>query len=154
MLQGRGTKVYHGLAAGALGVMIALVFFVPGWLDRWEAKTWDWRVNLMAKPSPATQEIRVILLDQGSLDWARQENGLSWPWPREVYGTIIRFCQRAGAKSLGFDVLFTEPSKYGVADDGALASEIKNLTILSALSFSAGNQAVRKNGPRLFPCRP
>ena len=77
MLQGRGTKVYHGLAAGALGVMIALVFFVPGWLDRWEAKTWDWRVNLMAKPSPATQEIRVILLDQGSLDWARQENGLS-----------------------------------------------------------------------------
>jgi len=151
MLQGRGTKVYHGLAAGALGVMIALVFFVPGWLDRWEAKTWDWRVNLMAKPSPATQEIRVILLDQGSLDWARQENALSWPWPREVYGTIIRFCKRAGAKSLSFDVLFTEPSKYGVADDRSLASEIQKFDNFVGAVFLSRKSGSEKKWPEAVP---
>ncbi len=151
MLQGRGTKVYHGLAAGALGVMIALVFFVPGWLDRWEAKTWDWRVNLMAKPSPATQKIRVILLDQGSLDWARQENALSWPWPREVYGTIIRFCKRAGAKSLSFDVLFTEPSKYGVADDRSLASEIQKFDNFVSAVFLSRKSGSEQKWPEAVP---
>ena len=147
MLQGRWAKIFHGLAAGFVGVMIALVFFVPGWLDRWEAKTWDWRLNLMARPSPDTQKIRVILLDQGSLDWARQENGLSWPWPREVYGTIIRFCQRAGAKSLVFDVLFTESSKYGVADDRALASEIQKFDNFVGAVFLSQKSGSEKKWP-------
>ena len=151
MLQGRGTKIYHGLMAGVIGALIAFVFFAPGWLDRWEAKTWDWRVNLMARPSPATQKIRVILLDQGSLDWARQENGLSWPWPREVYGTIIRFCQRAGAKSLGFDVLFTEPSKYGVADDRALASEIQKFDNFVGAVFLSRKSGSEKKWPEVVP---
>ncbi|MDD4356249.1 MAG: adenylate/guanylate cyclase domain-containing protein [Smithellaceae bacterium] len=145
MLQGRGAKIYHGLAAGIIGALIAFAFFAPGWLDRWEAKTWDWRVNLLATPSPATPKIRLVLLDQNSLDWARQENGLSWPWPREVYGTIIRFCQRAGATSLAFDVLFTEPSKYGVADDQALASEIqKSGNFVGAVFLSRKSGSERK----------
>ncbi len=90
---------------------------------------------------------RVILLDQGSLDWAGQENGLSWPWPREGYGTIIRFCQRAGAKSLGFDVLFTEPSKYGVADDGALASEIQKFDNFVSAVFLSRKSGSEKKWP-------
>lgn len=151
MLQGRGAKIYHGLMAGVIGALIAFVFFTPGWLDRWEAKTWDWRVNLLARPSPATQKIRVILLDQGSLDWARQENGLSWPWPREVYGTIIRFCQRAGVKSLVFDVLFTEPSKYGVADDRALASKIQNFNNFVGAVFLSRKSGSEKKWPGAVP---
>jgi len=111
------SKLMQGLLAGIAGFAVALIFFLPGFLDRWEVKTWDWRVNMMAKPSQHTKEIRLIMLDQNSLDWAKNENGLSWPWPREVYNMIIQFCKRAGARSLAFDVLFTEPSKYGVADD-------------------------------------
>jgi adenylate cyclase len=120
----QSSKRVQGLAAGVGGALVALLLFFPGWLDRWEAKTWDGRVNLLAKPSPATPKIRLILLDQNSLDWAKEENGLSWPWPREVYGTIIQFCRRTGVRSLAFDVLFTEPSKYGVADDQAFAAAI------------------------------
>ena len=151
MLQGRGAKIFHGLAAGVIGAIIAVVFFAPGWLDRWEAKTWDWRVNLLAKPSPATQKIRLVLLDQNSLDWAREENGLSWPWPREVYGTIIRFCKRAGATSLAFDVLFTEPSKYGVADDRALASEIQNFDNFAGAVFLSRKSGSEKKWPEAVP---
>ncbi|NPU85868.1 MAG: adenylate/guanylate cyclase domain-containing protein [Syntrophaceae bacterium] len=120
----RRSKLVQGIAAGVIGALTAFLLFFPGWLDRWEAKTWDWRVNLLAGPSPATPKIRLILLDQNSLDWAKNENGLSWPWPREVYGAIVQFCRRTGVRSLAFDVLFTEPSKYGVADDQAFASAI------------------------------
>jgi len=42
----------------------------------------------------------------------------------EVYGAIVGYLQRAGVKSVAFDVLFTEPSKYGVGDDRALGSAV------------------------------
>ena len=83
-----------GLLAGAIGFALALALWAPGWLDLWEAKTWDWRVNLLAKPGPATDRIRLILLDQNSLDWGKRENGLSWPWPREMYGPIAAWLLR------------------------------------------------------------
>ncbi|MFN2352700.1 MAG: CHASE2 domain-containing protein, partial [Kiritimatiellia bacterium] len=67
-----------------------------------------------------TSRVRLILLDQQSLDWGANVSGLSWPWPREVYQPIVDFCLRQGARSIAFDVLFTEPSKYGVADDQLL----------------------------------
>ncbi len=141
------SKLGQGLLAGVIGTLISLIFFLPGFLDRWEAKTWDWRVNIMAKPSSATSKIRLIMLDQNSLDWAKDENGLSWPWPREVYGTIIQFCKRAGAKSLAFDVLFTEPSKYGVSDDRALASEILSFKRFIGAVFLSQNAGSEKQWP-------
>lgn len=134
-------KLLQGLTAGLIGACAAFVLFLPGWLDHWEARTWDWRVNLLAQPSPATDTIRVILLDQGSLDWALQENGLSWPWPREVYGPIIEFCKRAGARSLTFDVLFTEPSLYGVMDDRSLAAAMEGFPVTAALFLSRSEGA-------------
>lgn len=130
-------KLLQGLIAGMVGAFLALSLFLPGWLDIWEAKTWDWRVGAMAKPVKTTDNIRLILLDQNSLDWAKEENGLAWPWPREVYTTIISFCERSGAKSLAFDVLFTEPSKYGVDDDRAFAAAIHDFKyFVGAVSLS------------------
>ncbi len=72
----------------------------------------------------AESPVCLILLDQHSLDWGRETNGWSWPWPREVYTAIIDFCVRGGARSLSFDVLFSEPSVYGVWDDQALGDAI------------------------------
>lgn len=136
-------RLLLGLIAGLVGASLTLLFFLPGWLDLWEAKTWDWRVNAMAKPAKTTGNIRLILLDQNSLDWAKEENGLSWPWPREVYNAIISFCQRSGAKALAFDVLFTEPSKYGVDDDRSFAAAIhdyKHFVGAVSLSQSGGSE--------------
>ena len=130
-------KLLLGLIAGMVGASLALLLFLPGGLDVWEAKTWDWRVNAMAKPVKTSDHIRLILLDQNSLDWAKEENGLAWPWPREVYNAIIHFCQRSGAKALVFDVLFTEPSKYGVDDDRVFAAAIHDFkTFVGSVSLS------------------
>lgn len=136
-------RILPGLLAGMIGASVAVLFYLPGWLDIWEAKTWDWRVNALAKPAPTTDKIRLILLDQNSLDWAREENGLGWPWPREVYSAIIHFCRRSGARSLAFDVIFTEPSKYGVADDRAFAAAVrdfKSFVGVVSLSQTGGSE--------------
>ncbi len=115
------------LALGAT-ILVALLWNF-GALDRWENTTWDWRVRSLATRGGTVEakenaEICLILLDQPSLDWGQESNGWSWPWPREVYTTIIDFCIRGGAQSLSFDVLYTEPSVYGVWDDGAMGEAI------------------------------
>ena len=92
---------------------------------------------MTARPTPSTNRIRLIMLDQQSLDWAQEENGLPWPWPREVYSVIISYLQRMGAQSIAFDVLYTEPSFYGTADDDALGKAIGNAgNFIAAAHFS------------------
>jgi adenylate cyclase len=135
-------KLIQGLAAGIIGTVLAAGLWAAGILDRWESFTWDWRAGILASPSPAADHITLILLDQNSLDWGQQENGLSWPWPREVYAAVIEFCKRQGTRSLAMDVLFTEPSAYGVSDDAALAAaaaEFGSVAGAVALSPDAGS---------------
>ena len=138
-----GKKLIKGLIVGVGGAVLALSLWGLGFLDTWEAKTWDWRATAMAKPGLATDEIRIILLDQNSLDWGKEESGLTWPWPREIYGAIVNYCQRSGAKALAFDVLFTEPSSYGVEDDasfGRAVSEFRRLAGAVFLGKSSGSE--------------
>jgi adenylate cyclase len=99
---------------------LALAAQTLGLFDALERYSWDARARLMARPSAFTDQIRVIALDQSSLNWGERENGLSWPWPRELYALAVDFCRRAGAASLSLDVIFSEPSLYGVEDDLAL----------------------------------
>jgi len=113
-------KIMHGLLLGTAATALSLVLWFAGALDSWEYTTWSWRVRQAAEPSRASDDIKIILLDQESLDWGKEVNGWSWPWPREVYGPLIDFCRRGGARSVAFDVLYTEPSVYGVWDDEAL----------------------------------
>ena len=114
----------HGLLIGLGAALLALSLWFLHALDGWEDTTWNWRVRVMARPAPTTGQVVLILLDQPSLDWGERENGLPWPWPREVYTPLLDFCTRSGAKTAAFDVLFTEPSAYGVADDAALGEAI------------------------------
>ncbi len=116
-------RLLQGLLIGLASFAVTLG--LRGWLQPLESKTWDMRVRYFAKPSPATDSIRLIFLDQKSLDWGKDEMGLGWPWLRESYATLLDFCRRAGARSVAFDVLLTEPSIYGPEDDAALAKAIR-----------------------------
>lgn len=114
----------HGLLIGAAAAALSLLLWSAGALDDWERTTWDLRVRLFAAPGPATDDVVLVLLDQAGLDWGSETMGLSWPWPREVYGPLIDFCTRGDAAAVAFDVLYTEPSVYGVYDDQALGEAI------------------------------
>ena len=118
--QRRWKRAGLGLLVGLAAAALTLALWLPGALEDIEYRTWDWRVRIFAGPGPATADVALILLDQQSLDWGKRENGLSWPWPREMYAIVADFCRRAGAKSLAFDVLYTEPSFYGIDDDASL----------------------------------
>jgi adenylate cyclase len=147
----RTRKWLQGLAAGLLGFTLAMALWLPGWLDLWEGKTWDWRVQWLAKPAPTTDRIRLILLDQNSLDWGRLENALSWPWPREIYGLIVDYCRRQGARAVIFDVLFTEPSAYGLDDDRAFAAAIAQGPPFVGAIFLGEHSGAERRWPAFLP---
>jgi hypothetical protein len=74
------------------------------------------------RPSPATDQ-SAVLLDQESLDWCSQDQ-----WLRALAAGSLRpavdYLMRNGARTAAFDVLYTEPSAYGVADDEALGAAV------------------------------
>ena len=148
---GMRNKAIRGLSAGIVGVSLALILWPSGLMEAWEGKSWDWRVALMAKPGKATDDIRLILLDQQSLDWGKEINELTWPWPREIYGAIVNFCKRSGAKAVAFDVLFTDPSKYGVEDDAAFAQAVSDFGQVALAAFLSNQSGNTSHWPAAVP---
>ncbi len=136
--KGPGRRALEG---ALLGLACAAVFFSAlgalRVLDSFEFRLWDARVRAFARPSPETDRIRLILLDQGSLDWAEQQLGVQWPWPRELYGVVVSFLTRSEARAAAFDVLYTESSFYGMEDDEAFARAVRDSgRVVAALQLS------------------
>ena len=151
-----GKKILHGVLCGLGGAAVAAALWLGGALERLESVTWAWRVQTLAKPGAATDRIRIILLDQYSLDWGKKTMQLPWPWPREVYGPIIDYCRRGGAKAVAFDVLFTEPSVHQVSDDEALGAAIGRRKDVVAAVFLSDKTGDATNWPSYLaaPVRP
>ena len=146
-------KWIAGLLLGLGGALVALALWFSGLLNWLENNTWFWRVRALAKPSPATSQIKIILLDQPSLDWGKTDNSWTWPWPRETYGVLLDFCKRAGAKAVAFDVIFTEPSTWGVNDDQALGDAIRRGPPFVGAAFLGEKQGEFTNWPATMPLK-
>lgn len=100
--------------------VVFLILHFIGIFEIFENKTYDQRMRATANNAPSCDEIAFIAVNQESLDWALENKGWSWPWPREAYAQIIDFLSAGNVKSIAFDMLYTEPSIYGKADDEAL----------------------------------
>ncbi|MEE0999625.1 MAG: CHASE2 domain-containing protein [Treponemataceae bacterium] len=114
-----------------------------------ENKSYDFRMSIASRFIYPSEDICFIELDQASLDWASEEMGWAWPWPRSAYGDIVNYFTMANANSLVFDVLFTEPSVYGPEDDQAFAEACeKNGKVIQTI-YEDGN-----TGKSLYPVSP
>jgi len=80
---------------------------------------------LFSKPSHADEDIVLFLIDQYSLDVYEEQQGLPWPWPREMYSYLADYLEAGGAKAVFFDFIFSESSFYGVEDDLRFALSLK-----------------------------
>lgn len=121
----KNTKSKFAVIAGITFALVSVLQSADAF--KWfEQKSYDSRMRATARFFSPSEEISVVLLKQSSLDWARREKGWGWPWPREAYGDIVNFFNRANAASVAFDMLFTEPSVYGKSDDDAFAKACKD----------------------------
>jgi len=133
-------------------VITAMVFIVlsglhfTGIFNYLENKSYDLRVQLMAKYTRPSDEIIVILLTQDCLDWAQKERGWGWPWPRQAYAEIVDYMNLGRAKAVAFDVIFSEPSIYRNArQDEIIDSAVSYLENAEAPEAPAAPEGRRGN---------
>jgi class 3 adenylate cyclase/CHASE2 domain-containing sensor protein len=98
-------------AAHLLGYLWPRVDF----FTRLEAITYDWRVHLAARSSPATAtNLGFVYISDDSIEAVQDGmyGGLPYRfglyWPRQVYGRLVNELAAQGATAIGFDVLFAE----------------------------------------------
>ena len=110
--------------------IITMLLQLAGVFTFFENKTYDRRMFFASKYKTACSDISFIIVDQYSIDMAKENYGWGWPWPREAYGKMIDFITAGNAKSVAFDIIYTEPSIYGNSDDEALAQAQKESGIV------------------------
>jgi len=120
------SKPLRSLIIGSAAVLLTLGLFSLGTFRALEWKSWDLRLRMFSKSSRAGDDIVLILIDQASLDAYELEQGLSWPWPRQIYSALVEYCRRAGVKAVFIDLIFSESSVWGVEDDGDLALKMQS----------------------------
>ena len=131
-------------------ILITLVFHFLGLFNAFENKSYDLRMINAAKYKQPCEEICLIIVDQESIDWAKEKYNWSWPWPREAYGKMIDFISVGNPKAIAFDILYTEPSVYGEEDDIALGmAEARSKKVIQTFFYSADDY-----GKTLMPVKP
>lgn len=114
----------YRLLLGFFSGLAAFLLSLAGLLQPLEWKSHDWRMAQTIDPAASSEEVALLLIDQASLDYMEEEEGIVWPWPRSLYVPAIEYCRAAGANGIIFDILFTEASMYGVEDDAGLAASM------------------------------
>jgi adenylate cyclase len=114
-------KIVRGILIGAASFGIGFALYALHLFQPLEWKSWDSRLRLFSSPGRASQDIVLVLVDQESLDIYEKQQGLPWPWPREMYGYLIKYLKTGGAKACFFDIAMTETSQFRPADDQNLA---------------------------------
>ncbi len=141
-------KWIRGLVIGAVVFAFVLILSLTHVFEDWEWKTWDLRLRLFTDPSRASENIVIFLIDQESLDVYEEQQGISWPWPREMHSYILQYCIEGGVKAVFIDFIFSESSVYGVEDDLALASAMdRSGNVFLPLSLSK----IQKEGEESYP---
>ncbi|MDR2808717.1 MAG: adenylate/guanylate cyclase domain-containing protein [Spirochaetaceae bacterium] len=113
-------KIRATLIISASVFAAVVLCYMAGGFDYSEYKLYDLRVTTLAPYTRPSDDIVLILLDQDSIDWARQQRSWSWPWPRQAYAEIVDYINEGGASSFAFDVIFSEPSLYDTVFDSIL----------------------------------
>lgn len=103
------------LAAAA--VVIAAALF--GLLEGVELGALNRLFELRGPRAPATP-IVIVAIDEDSFD----ELDLAWPFPRALHAALLDVISADDPALIGIDLLFSEPSSRGAADDEALGEAV------------------------------
>jgi class 3 adenylate cyclase/CHASE2 domain-containing sensor protein len=99
-------------------IVLLVVFLVQFASHHWpsfdlvefqERLTYDWRVRQSLKfDRPVAQNLGFVVIDDASIKEMNQRHGFSYPFPRQIYGQLIKELSAQGAKTIGFDILLSE----------------------------------------------
>ncbi|MEY2987290.1 MAG: hypothetical protein RJB13_811, partial [Pseudomonadota bacterium] len=107
---------------------------------------------LQTKTQLNTQDnVALIVVDQKALDQFSSKKGLVFPFPRELFGAVARVAKQFSARAIFYDILFTEPSGYGVSDDENFAELLRESNIPVILPDRGPEGSIRRPVATIVP---
>ncbi|MGQ3214059.1 MAG: CHASE2 domain-containing protein [Shinella sp.] len=100
------------LTLAVIGLVTTFAQF-PAW-SLADLRAFDY-LSTIDDPRPPADGPVVVAIDEPSL----ADINAQWPWPRELHARLVESLRKAGAKAIGLDIIFAEPSNP--VSDGALA---------------------------------
>ncbi|MCP5522724.1 MAG: adenylate/guanylate cyclase domain-containing protein [Verrucomicrobiales bacterium] len=80
-----------------------------GVLHHLELLTYDWRMRLgFDADQPAATNLAAIFIDDDDLRLVNDALGFHWPWPRQLFGRLVRELASERADRVGLDVFFLD----------------------------------------------
>ncbi len=139
------TKTQKLLGIGGIlliATLLVVLAFSRGWLSEMESRAWDWRLRFIAGQKSHNPKIKLIMIDQMSLDHFADQEKIFWPWPRSLYVPVLEFLKEGKAGIVAFDMLFSESGSQ-IADDELFAQAVsKTVPVVSALVLRHAREGV------------
>lgn len=96
-------------------------------------------------------QVALVVVDQNALNQLHKKKGLVHPFPRELYGAVARVAGRFSARAIFYDILFTEPSFYGVSDDENFARLLKESQVPVVLPDDGPSGSIQRPVSTILP---
>lgn len=109
-------RVQVATLAAFIFAAVTLITRLPGW-PLIDDRAFDYLSTIGAEPLPENGPI-IVAIDEPSL----AEINVQWPWPRSLHARLISALRAAGARVIGLDIIFSEPSTS--SEDEALAQSL------------------------------
>ncbi|PZU24283.1 MAG: adenylate/guanylate cyclase domain-containing protein [Shinella sp.] len=119
----RSRPVQIILLAALVLALTGLIARLPAWALI-DDRAFDYLSTLRAEPRPDDSPV-IVAIDEPSL----AEINKQWPWPRSLHGKLVSALRAAGARAIGLDIIFSEPSKP--EEDAALAAALGSDIVLA-----------------------
>ena len=137
------TSARRALLGGLLGGVLAAVLILTGSLEFLELKALDYLFQLRGVRHPRAP-IVIVAIDEDTF----KALNLQWPLPRSLHGELIDRLRAASPAAIGFDIIFSEPSLHGPADDEAFGSSVAragNVVLGANLTRTEGEFGVKND---------
>jgi adenylate cyclase len=144
----RNPRIERLISGAAVGVAIGLLAALATWarpelLERGEFWTYDIRARNAANPKAASTDIVILQIDEQDIEDAENVYGVTWPWPRAMFGYMATFSRRAGAKAIVYDWLFQDRGA-SVTDAEEFATAMRDAgNAVIGLAMTRNPQVVR-----------
>lgn len=136
----KSTVFLHALAFVSTSLFVLMQLYDPPWVREYvESLPYDLRmyVKTFVKHDPPPEEVVIVTVDEKSIAKIGR-----WPWPREVMARLVDTVSKGDPRSIGIDILFTEPENE--RSDQALAQALEragNVTLATAFLVSPLDQS-------------
>ncbi len=139
--------VYTLIVITLFGCLVWLGHFVSfqNFINTIEQSTFDRRQKVIAKYKTANKDFVIISVDDQAYEYVMDKYG-EWPVSRKIWSEVINFVEKAGPKSIVFDLIFAKPNLKDIASDEALINSVKNNNnVYLSMNFDNYSDEIRKS---------